>query len=335
MKIFLIVVIALAAVYILYRAGMFIFASVIYKAAFGKRFDKNPLLKYYSADDFNLNVLAVQTKVGKNTIRGFIYSFYPLEECKRLVIFAHGIGPGQCAYTTEIAYFCKNGCAVLAFDAAGCNLSDGKKLGSLENATRCLAAAVRFANADERLKGKKKIAVGHSMGAYAALCVTQFEQVDGVVAFSAPDTPSGAICYLAECTIKKSAKKLKPYLKAVSRLKAGKYANISASRAIEKSGVKALILQGDSDIQVPVYLSAYAYAKGSNVNKVMCAGKGHNTYNTKRAEEQLAVLSRGLAKCDSMSGQEQADFFSSRDYSAICEEDMSVMSAVSDFIMTV
>ncbi|MCD7729109.1 MAG: alpha/beta hydrolase [Clostridia bacterium] len=334
MEIILIIVAVLAGIIVVYCLTCFALALIINKF-FGRRCDKNPLLKYFSAEDFALNTEEVQTKSGKNTIRGYIYNFFPLEECKNLVIFAHGMGPGQCAYTTEIAYLCKNGCAVLAFDNSGCNLSDGKSTKGLENGTICLTEAVRFAREDARFKDKKIVLVGHSMGGYAALCATKFCKADGVVAISAPDTPSQVVSYLAGQVMGGFAKRLTVYLKAVSRLKTGRYADLSASKVLAQSGTKALLIQGDSDPQVPVYLSAYAHAQGSSVNKIMCAGKKHNPYNTERAERELGILSAGLARSKDMSKEERDEFFSTRDYKVICEEDAAVMSAVMEFIKTV
>ncbi len=328
-----IVLTVIAAAIILYCAVMLAVAAYAQRTAFGRRFEKNKLLKYFSAEEFGLETVPVYTYAGRDRLGGFIYSCAEIEKCKTLIIFSHGMGPGQCAYMTEIAYFCRQGCAVLAFDCSGCTLSEGKALKGLENSTRCLAAAAAFAKADPRLKDKKMVYVGHSMGGYSALCAGRFEEVDGAVAFAAPDSPSRVLSYRAEeVTGRPLAYLIRPFLKVVAFFLLGRYANVRASRAVKKSGVKALLFQGDADPQVPLEVSAYSALKSGGAQCVLCAGKGHNPYNTFAAEKLLKELGQGLARADKMSGQEREEFFSSRDYFAICEEDASVMARAMDFI---
>ena len=104
---------------------LFAIAVLSEKFAFGTRSDKNPLLKYFTAEDFGLSVQPVALSKGLN---GLIYSKKDAPQKDKLIIFCHGMGPGHIAYTTEIAYFCNFGYPVLAVDSRGCNLSEGKNL---------------------------------------------------------------------------------------------------------------------------------------------------------------------------------------------------------------
>ena len=91
-------------------------ALLVYRVAFGARCDKNPLLKYFTAEDFNLTAKPVQVNKGKYALNGAIYTKQGVDKKPTLVIFCHGMGAGHAAYTTEINYFADMGYTVLALD---------------------------------------------------------------------------------------------------------------------------------------------------------------------------------------------------------------------------
>lgn len=301
--------------------------------AFGGRFDKNKDLRYFSAEDFSLSAVPVKTYDKKTLLRGYLYSRADVSSAGALVIFSHGMGPGHCAYTTEIAYFCDHGFAVLVFDCAGCGLSDGGSMRGMEASTCALIAAVKFARSDNRLKNFKIYIVGHSMGAYSALCAAPYAMPDGIVAFSAPERPSYMVRHGAAPVIGKTlAKILRPFVCMAAHLFFGKYADLSASRQVALSGVPALIFHGDEDEMVPLACSAYSASDSPNVKTVLCRGKGHNPYSTFAAEKLLRELAAAVGRANEMDRDEKEKFFSSIDYAAVCEEDETVMGEALSFI---
>ena len=330
-----IVIICMCAAAVLAVAVLFALAALIQIKAFGHRFDKNPLLKYFFAEDFKLETQGVECRSSGHMLRGFIYSGRPIQDCRALVIFCHGLGPGQCAYTTEIAYFCKCGCAVLALDSCGCGLSEGDAPRGLEAGIASAVAAYNLAKRIKELKNFKVIFAGHSMGGYASLCAAAICKADGAVAFAAPETPSLTVCNTAAHTISRPlAVMVRPFLRAFSRLYVGRYANMHTSKVLKNSGVPAIIFQGDKDTVVPLNTSAYSFCKHT-VQCVLCGGKGHNPYNTINAERLLAELGAAVANAQNMGEEERSAYFSSVNYSAVCEEDASVMSAAAYFIASV
>ena len=98
---YLIIIISILSVLAALALILFVLAAVSYKFAFGGRADKNPLLKYFTAADFNLSATPITVKSGKTDLNGFIYSSGNalLNQTENLIIFAHGMGPGQIAYT--------------------------------------------------------------------------------------------------------------------------------------------------------------------------------------------------------------------------------------------
>ena len=106
------------------------------RVAFGKRYDKVPLVKYFTAEEFGLTAEPISS--GKY-LKGFIYKNNQAVENGKIIVLCHGMGPGHIAYTTDIAYFCNLGYTVAAFDGMGCNFSDGRNIkGMYEGISRCL-----------------------------------------------------------------------------------------------------------------------------------------------------------------------------------------------------
>ena len=315
MQPYLIVIIVVLSVFAL----LFVFAFLCEKIAFGKRCDKNPKLKYFTAKDFGLEANPVELE---NGLKGFVYSKQP--QSGKTLIFCHGMGPGHIAYTTEIAYFCNKGYTVLAVDSRGCNFSEGKNLKVMYSGVKTAVAAIDFARRDENLKNGKIYLVGHSWGAYSALCASAKRKVDGVVALSAPDTPSKTMqCGATSVISKPFAAVLRPFWWLLNLCKYGAKGNSSASASAVRNGTPTLLIHGDKDNVVPKGNAAYFKAKGENVKKLLVNERGHNPYNTQSAEKLLAELLSKLKK-----GEDLTAF----DFTAATEEDEKVMSAITEFI---
>lgn len=295
-------------------------AWLSYRTAFGSRYDKNPYLKYFTAEDYGLNTRPVNCG---NGLRGFLYEKQTTKNA--LIIFCHGMGPGQIAYTTEIAYFCKNGYMVFALDSVGCNMSEGKSIKGMYTGVDTAVAAIDFAKLNFVADNMPVYLVGHSWGAYSALCATSLRKVDKVVAISPPDTPSKTLQGGAAMFIGKPfAAILRPFWWCVNFLKYGVKGNTGASRMITESGVPALIVHGDKDNVVSPANAVYYKAKGGNVKKVLASGKAHNPYNTIEAEKSLAEISVKLKNGDKD--------FSSFDFTATVKEDEEIMRKILEFL---
>lgn len=323
MTIFYIVLIALAGSIILINLMLLVFALIIRKKAFGSRCDKNPLLKYFSAEDFGLTQTVLNIAEPKKTqyVRAVLYKKEDIEQRKELVIFCHGMGPGHVAYTTEIAYFCNLGYPVLAPDYFGCNLSDGGSIKNFANGTNSVAAAVLYARQNLTRYGKIYL-VGHSWGGYSALTAAEKTEVDKVVAISAPDRPELAVYQVVKSVFPNFlAKMLYPYIILVC-------GGASAAESANRLTVPVLLVQGGEDKTIPPANSVYHRAEGKNIKKLLSAGKGHNPYNTVAAEKKLAELSAALQIPQKADGQ----FFKKFDFSAATEEDKAVMEEIARFL---
>lgn len=321
-----ITLIAVSGTIILIIAILFALAFCINKGVFGSRHDKNPLLKYYTAEDFGLSAEQVDISCVKNKyIRGIIYKKEGVSPKKELIIFCHGMGPGHIAYTTEIAYLCNIGYTVLAPDYYGSGISDGKNLKSNTSALNAIMASIFYA--EQNLNFDKIYLVGHSWGAYSALCAaSKAGTVSAVVAISAPDK-SEKIMY---STLRKRMPKffadlLYPFLCLAC---GGESAGKAAEQIVPK--IPILLIHGENDPLVPLEISAYGTANGEHIAKYLAKEKHHNPYNTVAAEKKLSELLKGLSKYKK--GEVGEEFFKTFDFAAATEEDSEVMGQIANFL---
>ncbi len=323
----LIVLIVIAAVLIL----LLIFAFIIDGIAFGGRKDKNPFLKYHTYEDFSLTC----ENISVNRLRGCIYreNSDDRQDENKIIIFAHGMGPGQIAYTTEIAYFCRCGYTVIALDSKGSNLSAGKSINGFYEGVKTVKAAIDFC--EKRFSGKKIILVGHSWGAYSVLCASAERNIDGVVAISAPDSPAKMVAEQAAYVITRPiAYLLCPFLYIVNFLKFGIKGNANSAKCASVSGKPTLLVHGDCDKVVPEKRAAFFTANGGNITKLLVKGKRHNPYNTVAAEDYLDKIITASVRQAKITDELKA-FFESIDLAVVTEEDQEVMGEIEKFIKSI
>lgn len=305
-------------------------AFVVYRTVFGERQDKNKNLKYFTPEEFNMDCEEVKINYRNTQLYGAVYHKKPLEECEKLIIFAHGMGAGHCAYTTEINFLAEQGYAVLSYDNYGCDRSPGKGTIGFYAGAEAVIAAYIAAKSDERLKNKSVWLVGHSWGGYSVLCASEKVNVNGVVAFSAFSSPVALFCDLIKTYSNGFfAGIAKIGVWFINAFRFGLKGNTNAVKAVERSNTPALLIWGEKDNLVTRRSSAACLAKGKNITALIEKDKKHNPYNTVAAEEKLAELGADKAE---LSDKERADFYEKFDYVAATEEDVKVMSAVADFI---
>lgn len=307
-------------------------AYVVDTFIFGNRQDKNALYKYYAPEDFGLSVEPICVRYRGVELAANIYTVKPAEECERVVIFAHGFGAGTSSYMTEIAHFAKRGFAVVAADAYGCNNSEGKNIKGFYAGAEAVIAAYIGVNCDERLKGKKIIAVGHSWGAYSVLAASGSIKVDGVVAMSGFNAPAQCVC--DQLKMVKYGKFYAPlahgWLYVFNLFKFGVKGNTKAAKAVKRSGAEILLIHGEKDVTVGLKHSAANKVRGQNVTVKLLPEKRHNPYNTIAAEEKLRELGKVFK-----SEEEERSFCDNFDWASATEEDAEVMLAIDEFIESV
>lgn len=323
MQPWIIAIIVVAAVV----AVLFILAAITYKVAFGVRYDKIKIIKYFPHTDFNLNTAPVSLDRG---LKGAIYDSGDYEEDK-FAVFVHGMGPGHAPYMTEIAYLCNLGLRVLAVDSRGCGTSAGKNIGGMYGGVKTAVAAIDFVR--KKFPECKILVLGHSWGGYSALCASAKRKVDKVVAISAPNTPARTLYEGAAKIISKPvAAVFYPFWWIINFLKYGKNGNLNAAKCANKNGTPTLLVHGDKDTVVTPTKAVFYRNTGENVKKYLSKGKGHNPYNTIEAEKKLGELQTAFTNSRKMTAEEKKNYFESFDYKAATEEDEEVMREIALFL---
>lgn len=323
MQPWLIAIIAVSALLVL----LFALAGMTYGVAFGVRYNKIKLIKYFTNEEFGLNFKEIELEKG---LRGGENTSEIVNG--KTVVFVHGMGPGHAAYMTEIAYFCNLGYRVIAVDSRGCALSAGKNIGGMYEGVKTAVAAIDYAR--KNFDGELYL-VGHSWGGYSALCASAKRKVEKVVAISAPTSPARTLYEGAARIISKPvAAILYPFWAVINFLKFGLNGNLNAAKCALKNNTPTLLVQGDRDEIVTPKKAVFNRKTGANCVKYLAKGKGHNPYNTVAAEKKLKELQSGLSRARKMTESERASFFENFDYAAATEEDAEVMQEINLFLQS-
>lgn len=315
-------------------------AAAVEHIVFGKRCEGNPLLRYFTAADFeNLQASPIQfPNAKKQTLRGFLYRTENNSSPKGLLLFVHGMGGGHQSYTTEINYFAQHGYWVLAYDNTGTIASDGKSLVGMPQSVRDIQAACRYIRQDKVLSALPLLLAGHSWGGYAVCrALHALPDCKGVLAFSAPDDVPTLLCAQAKAQTNKSIDFIKPFLRLYEALRFGSSAAKRTADCLQNTTAPVLLFHGDRDPVVPLSnatAAAKSVQKMENVRAVICLGKAHNVYATKTAEAYIQEMFSRLGVLAAKPNNDKAvkQFAEKLDFRKMCEEDTGVMQTALEFL---
>lgn len=298
---------------------------------FRRRFDGNPNVRYYSAEDFGMDARPVSFCTdGERVLRGFVYSFKETEP-RGVVIFAHGFGAGHTAYTTEIAFFASRGYLVLAYDCTGCGKSDGKMLGGFDQGPIDLIAAEKFARKDEQLSAYKKVLVGHSWGGFSVLnAMGHCEDICGAVAMCGFVAGAPAIAHKAFAKFPPLCAFTSAFIRVYNAIKFKKNANVNSIRSLKKTNLPVCLVYGGADVVVPYSYNGARIRKATagmpNVRFLLLPEMGHNVYLTREAEQYMndtfSAVGKALRKKDIALAKK---LYAEADYKKMTQEDPAVM----------
>lgn len=330
---YLILIIVIAATLAAVAVLMFALALYAHNLVFGKRINRNVNLKYFEPQDFDLRVRRLDVTFDGTLIYAAVYTDRPEEECAKAVLFCHGMGAGHAAYMTEIARLASFGYAVVAYDSIGCGLSHGKNArGFYANVQSAVAACIAV-RADKQLKLLPLYAVGHSWGAYTALCLTKIVGLRAVVALSGFNTPARMMADSAAPVMGGLLSALcLPMWWLVNVIKFGFKGNANASRRIERSNTPAWIAYGARDKTIRPENTPAHTAHGVFINSVIFDNKGHNVYVTPHAQKLIEDLTAALSPSRFRSAERRREYFEKFDFLAATEEDDAVMNQIRFFI---
>ncbi len=328
-----ILVIAIIATIAIVLIVLFALALYAHRLVFGRRMNRNVNLKYFEPSDFGLNVRRLEVTFDKTPLYAAVYTDRPAENCAKVVLFCHGLGAGHAPYMTEIAKLASYGYAVVAYDSIGCGLSQGKNTRGFYANVQCATAAYIAVKRDEELCAKPVHLFGHSWGAYTALCLTKIVAVRSVVALSGFNSPAKALADSAAPVMGRAMATLcRPMWWLINFFTFGPKGNANASKAIEGVEVPAFLAYGQRDKTIASDNTPATTAHGVFIQSQVYVDKGHNVYNTVRAQKLVDELNAALSPSRFSSAAAKKAYFEKFDFVAATEEDENVMNAIRFFI---
>lgn len=280
---------------------------IIQGIGFSKRFNPDPLVKYYTNLEFNIKRAPLEVKCHKETLRGFIYNKDAIKK-DAVVVFAHGMYATVDAYNQEICTICQRGYEVIALNHAGVDTSTGSRLEGIGGSLKALKATIEYINNSDEYKGRKIYVVGHSWGGYAALNIRAYYNVDKIVALA----PYASANRLLLNLLPRSLKAFTPFVIFADICKNGFYCTKNAARTLRKHPGNVLVLHSTNDPMVSYELNTgYLMDKVDGVEYLIFKRNGHNPTYTEEAVEYMREYTDELS-CTKPSEQnklkEKTDF---------------------------
>lgn len=254
----------------------------VYRDNFGRRFETAEWMAY-SVEDFDglkVEECAFPSNDGQ-LLAGYRY-FKDGQQRKGVLVIAHGFGGGgHNAYMDIADYFTSKGYLVFAYDATGCDKSEGDEVGGLPQGVIDLDYALRYVKQAEEYRNLPIVLFGHSWGGYCAGSVLNCHgDVRAAVLVAGFDCSTDLVEQWGESMAGPAIKLFMPYASLYERLKFGEYAAYSAMEGFAASDAGIMILQSRDD---PVVLWENGYGKFHDVYGVyprFCfgpyEGRGHS-----------------------------------------------------------
>ena len=294
---------------------------------FGKRFTKDPIVKYYSVDMFeNFKFEPIEFDYKKGKIKGNIY-YYELEKYKGILVFSHGMFANHEAYLQDIEYLAKNGYKVIGFDYFGTEYSDGKNLRGLGNSLACLDFVV-FETL-KKFKDYKVYVMGHSWGGFASLCIQKYQtRLAGVVTMAPFVKAPNLLLNMGPKYLYPAL----PFFMLKDCISCGAYSLDNGIRILKEGKVRTLVLHSRDDHMVNYYKNTFLlteYVKRNDVSFIILNGKRHNPNYSKEAIDYTVEVTEKLT---SLPNEEKLDYRKSLDYQLMGKLDLEIMDKIIKFL---
>ena len=327
MPLWLIITLSILGVLLLIAVLLYLVVEIAFRKTFFKRGDGVNCIRYYHQDEFpNLDFKKFSFNSGKNILRGYIYKDKKIKDFKAVVLLTHGIGFGHNYHLTLINEIAKAGYIIVAYDFTASGISEGRRIKAMTQGLLDNEHALEYVTTNEELNKHPLYLMGHSWGGYVALASLNLNyKIDKVVSFCGFDSEIGMFT-----TASKAMKILKPFVVLRNYFHYGKYALMSASKALKNTNVKVLYLQGENDVVVKKEISSSLFKSidNKNIHIEVLKDKGHSPMFTIENEKEQATL---LANFGMLGGIEVDPSFNV-DYRKISEIDPDISKMVIEFL---
>ena len=331
------IILLIVAIYVLIIFLYSLFVYLLVQKTIARRMDKNPLFKYFTADDYiGLKATPLSFKNRKGvTLNGFVYE---REDAltNAVIVFFHGHAAGHLAYTTLINdLVTKTRYEVLTFDYMGCDLSEGKKMPNMSQALSDGHDFLAYIKTLDDYKDKPLILIGHSWGGYVASNLYPLNKDKMIIKIV-------SINGLTDIALmfKKMARApfmFIPLYNTLTSFHYGKLAFKTTRKSIKDTPVPHLFIHGEKDDSVPLMPFVSSLVLQSDKHKRIKfhfeSDRYHNVYLTKESElklRDLLVLVKNHNRSKNKSETEKAILNFPFDEAVI--NDHKILSIIDDFI---
>ena len=330
--IFIIIMSIVAGLIVLYFAYLS-FVFLLINKKLNIRYDGNPLLRYFTYEDFpdlKAEPFSFKTKTG-NKLRGNIYTSSEVVDFNKVIIFFHGIGTGHLAYTKEINRLVKdNKIAVIAYDYHGTGASEGKNIIDLNWALVDADYFLKYLKTEPRFIDSDLILLGHSWGGLVAgniISLNLDPRIKKTIVLNGlPSVGEMAAQYVKGKVVARI------FYHLLSRIKMKQYANKETYKSLKQRRIPALIVHGELDPLVPIKLLDPLFALAKKVDYIEALKYPHHhhfVYLTPTAEEELRKMQTQIKK---LKGEELLNYAKTIDYDLIGQQNEQLFETISQFI---
>ena len=275
-----IALIILLSVIVLLFVGWWIFCVIMYNANFNVRCDSYEpiMLRVEDFEGLNCKEYAFPSDKGQK-LAGYLYS--TSETQHGIVVMAHGFGGGHNSYMDAANFFAQNGYYVFAYDATGCDKSEGKGVGGTPQGVIDLDHAISFVEECSDIPDLPIVLFGHSWGGYSVSAVlTYHPEVKAIIECSGFNRSSDMFESGGKSQVGSVIYAMTPFIRIHEKFKYGKYASSTAMKGFESSDASIMIVHSADDevIEIEYGYDKYyeKYKDNPRFTFLRFEDKGHN-----------------------------------------------------------
>lgn len=274
-----------AGVLILLLAGAWFGSAAGYNSFFGKRFEIYEPTKARAEYFDGLEQVKYEIPSDKGQkLAGFLYSAG--ENQKGIIILAHGFGAGSSSYINCADYFAKRGYYVFAYDATGCEESEGESLGGFPQGIIDLDRVITFVEESGNLPKLPIGLFGHSWGAYCVSAVAALHpEVKAIIACSGFNQADSLFREEGKNIAGPLIDVLMPVIKLYERTRFGEYATMTAEEGFAATDAKIMIVHSTDDETVDPAIGYDIYYRNHKDDPrftfIRYENRGHNYLDTR------------------------------------------------------
>ena len=204
---------------------------------------------------------------------------------KGVIVIAHGFGGGgHNSYMDCANFFAQNGYFVFAYDATGCDESEGEGVGGFPQGVIDLDHAISFVEELDKTKNLPVCLWGHSWGAYCVSCIPKYHpEVKAIIECSGFNSSAEEFEAQGKEQAGSYIYTMMPYVHLYEKYKYGEYSKCNGLDGLASTDAKVMVVHSQDDGVVPVSVGYDKYFEKFNGDDrfkfLEFTDKGHSIFN--------------------------------------------------------